>query len=145
MNYKIISIITIPTDDSGSLSYFEASRDISFCIKRIYFIANVPKDKKRGYHAHKKLKQLLFCPYGEVLITLDDGQLKDEILLNTPEKGILIEEPLWREILWIKDSSVLCVAASDYYDPNDYIRDYRDFLHYRNLLNTKRSSYMQEE
>ena len=35
--------------------------------------------------------------------------------------------PTWREMLWIQKDSVLCVAASDFYDENDYIRDYQVF------------------
>jgi len=29
---------------------------------------------------------------------------------------------------WKKEGSVLCVAASDYYKEDDYIRDYDEFL-----------------
>lgn len=133
MKYSLIKINTIPTEGSGSLSFFEARRDIPFEIKRIYYISNVPEGEKRGFHAHKKLKQLLFCPYGEILITLDDGVHKEDILLEDPSKGILIEEPLWREMLWKKEASALCVAASDYYEPDDYIRDYDDFLRFMKI------------
>ncbi len=134
---RTIKINTIPTDGSGSLSFFEANRDIPFEIKRIYFISNVPEGKKRGFHAHKTLKQLLFCPYGEIIISLDNGNDKQDILLNDPSIGILIDEPLWREMHWLKESSALCVAASDYYDPNDYIRDYNEYLNYINLEGVK--------
>ena len=27
--------------------------------------------------------------------------------------------------------SVLCVLASEYYDPNEYIRDYNEFISYK--------------
>ncbi len=133
MKYSLIKINTITTDDSGSLSFFEANRDIPFEIRRIYFITNVPEGVKRGFHAHKKLKQLLFCPYGEILVTLDDGVQKEDILLKDPSTGIQIEEPLWREMLWKKEASALCVAASDYYDPDDYIRDYDEFLKFMHV------------
>ena len=33
-------------------------------------------------------------------------------------------------MLWLQKDSVLCVAASDYYDPADYIRDYAEFKGY---------------
>lgn len=137
MNYRLIKIKTVSTHDKGLLSFFESNRDIPFDIKRIYYISNVPQNEKRGFHAHKELKQLLFCPYGEVLITLDDGKKREDILLNDPSIGILIEEPLWREMLWLKESSVLCVAASDYYVPDDYIRDYSQFLQFKGIGVTK--------
>ena len=128
MLFRTIGIKTIDTKDSGSLSFFEGNRDVPFEIKRIYYISSVPMGITRGFHAHKALKQLLFCPYGEILIRLDDGCVKEEILLNNPSVGILIDKPMWREMVWMKEASALCVAASEYYDPDDYIRDYEKFL-----------------
>ena len=61
---------------------------------------------------------------------LDDGRQRTAILLDKPNKGLLLEDALWREMLWLEDNSVLCVAASDYYDEDDYIRDYQAFLKY---------------
>ncbi len=127
---KVIEIKTITSKDSGKLSFFEAKRDMPFEIKRVYYISGVKKGIKRGFHAHKELKQLIFCPYGEIELLLDDGSKKDRVLLNDPSTGILIEKPVWREMLWKTDNSVLCVAASDYYDENDYLRDYEDFIRY---------------
>ena len=131
--FKLVNIKTISADGNGQLSFFEGKHDVPFDIKRIYYISGVPAGKKRGYHAHKKLKQLLFCPYGEILITLDDGERRISHLLNDPSEGILIESALWREMLWLKKNSILCVAASEYYDLNDYIRNYDQFLEYKKI------------
>ena len=125
---RVVHIRTIPTIDSGELSFFEASDDIPFEIKRIYYISKVPEGVRRGFHAHKELKQLLFCPYGRIRLLLENRNGREEIELSDPSVGILIEEPTWREMLWICKDSVLCVAASDHYDPGDYIRDYDEFI-----------------
>lgn len=127
---RIIHIKTVPTDGAGELSFFEAGHDFDFEIKRIYYISGVPDGVRRGFHAHKKLKQLLFCPYGEIRLILDDGAVREEVTLNDPSVGVLIEKPTWREMLWLKPNSVLCVAASDYYKLEDYIRDYDTFQAY---------------
>lgn len=127
---KVVSIKTIPTVNAGELSFFEASNDVPFDIKRIYYISKVPEGIRRGFHAHKKLKQLLFCPYGEIQLVLDEGDGKQEITLSDPSIGILIDHPIWREMLWLKRNSVLCVAASEFYDVEDYIRNYEDFKKY---------------
>ncbi len=122
-------IINISTkiNETGILSFFESQKDIPFDIKRIYYITNVKKNDIRGHHAHKQLKQLLFCPYGEIEIMLDNGYKKENILLDNPSKGLIIESGIWREMEWLIDNSVLCVAASEYYDENDYIRNYDEF------------------
>lgn len=127
---KIINIKTIPTVNSGELSFFEATHDFPFEVKRIYYISKVPEGVRRGFHAHKKLKQLLFCPYGKIQLILDDGKKREEIILSDPSVGIIIDRPIWREMLWLEKNSVLCVAASNYYEVSDYIRDYNEFLNY---------------
>ena len=127
---RIIHIKTIPTIDAGELSFFEGTRDIFFDIKRIYYISKVPEGMRRGFHAHKKLKQLLFCPYGRIQLILENKNGREEIELSDPSIGVVIEEPTWREMLWLQKDSVLCVAASDFYNVEDYIRDHDEFKKY---------------
>ncbi len=127
---KIIHIKTIPTVDAGELSFFEAMREIPFDIKRIYYISKVPEGVRRGFHAHKDLKQILFCPYGRIQLILENENGREEIELSDPSIGVVIEKCTWREMLWLQKDSVLCVAASDYYKVEDYIRDYDEFLRY---------------
>lgn len=124
---KVVHIKTIPTVGAGELSFFEGGHDIPFDIKRIYYISKVPEGTRRGFHAHKELKQLLFCPYGRIQLVLENANGREEIELYDPSIGVVIEEPTWREMLWLQKDSVLCVAASDYYKPEDYIRDYDEF------------------
>ena len=127
---KIVRIKTIPTVDAGELSFFEELHDVPFDIKRIYYISKVPEGTRRGFHAHKKLKQILFCPYGRIQLVLENKFGREEIELSDPSIGVVIEEPIWREMLWLQKDSVLCVAASEYYDADDYIRDYDEFKNY---------------
>ena len=127
---KVIHIKTIPTVDAGELSFFEGTHEIPFDIKRMYYISKVPEGVRRGYHAHKKLKQLLFCPYGRIQLTLESKAGREEIELSDPSIGVVIEEPTWREMLWLQKDSVLCVAASEFYEVEDYIRNYDEFRAY---------------
>ncbi len=124
---KVIQIKTIPTADAGELSFFEGTKEIPFSIKRIYYISKVPEGVRRGFHAHKELKQLLFCPYGRIQLVLENRRGREEIELSDPSIGVIIEECTWREMLWLQKDSVLCVAASDFYDIGDYIRNYDEF------------------
>lgn len=130
MEYQMIQIRTIDSGYAGKLSFFEGSRDIPFEIKRIYYIHGVPDGSVRGGHAHKALKQMLFCPYGSVEVILSDGQDRQSISLDDPSKGLVIGPGLWRDMVWHQENSVLCVAAAEYYDENDYIRDYDAYLRF---------------
>ena len=128
---KVIHINTIQTDNAGELSFFESTHEIPFEIKRIYYISKVPEGVRRGFHAHKELKQLLFCPYGRIQLVLENKFGREEIELSDPSIGVLIDQLTWREMIWLQKDSVLCVAASDFYKADDYIRDYDEF---RNAL-----------
>lgn len=124
---RVIHIKTIPTVNAGELSFFEGTHEIPFDIKRIYYISKVPEGVRRGFHAHKELKQLLFCPYGRIQLVLENKHGREEIELSDPSIGVVIEVCTWREMLWLQKDSVLCVAASDFYKVEDYIRDYDEF------------------
>lgn len=127
---RIIHIKTIPTVGAGELSFFEETHDVPFELKRMYYISKVPEGTRRGFHAHKKLKQLLFCPYGRIQLVLENESGREEIELSDPSIGVVIERPTWREMLWLQKNSVLCVAASDFYEVDDYIREYSEFTRY---------------
>lgn len=124
---KVIHIKTIRTANIGELSFFEATHDFPFDIKRIYYISKVPEGASRGFHAHKELKQLLFCPYGCIQLILENKNGREEIVLSDPSVGVIIDQCTWREMIWLQKDSVLCVAASDFYKADDYIRDYNEF------------------
>lgn len=126
---KLIKLKKTGKDDIGYLSVIESKKDIPFEIKRIYYTYDVPVDTKRGSHAHKDLQQILWCPYGSIEIILDDGTSKKTYFLDSPEKTLLVKAH-WHDMYWRKEGSVLCVAASDYYNEDDYIRDYDEFLRY---------------
>lgn len=137
-NYKVIDVKTIQNADPkyGALSFLEGKRDIPFPIRRVYWITETEADLHRGFHAHKLNCQLLFCPYGAIDIILDDGKEKHTVRLDEPGKGLLLMPGLWREMVWQKSGSVLCVLASEYYDASEYIRNYDEFIAYDRKYNS---------
>lgn len=117
-------------DERGQLVALEEIKDIPFEIKRVYYIYDTLPDVRRGFHAHKKLKQLLVCTSGKCKILLDDGENKEVVILNKPTEGLFVEGCIWREMFDFSPGAVLMVLASDYYDESDYIRNYEEFLSY---------------
>lgn len=132
MKYDVMNLNTVmkPDPKCGGMVYAEAEKDIPFKIRRIYCIYKTEEGMHRGFHAHKENWQLLFCPYGSVQVLLDDGKKKEKILLDEPQKGLIIYPNTWRELTWLKDDSVLCVAVSEYYNPSENTQDYQEFLQY---------------
>lgn len=127
---NLVKLIDFPPlgDDRGSLVALEANKTVPFEIKRVYYIFGTKQGVARGFHAHKALKQVAVCVTGSCRMLLDDGQNKEEILLDSPTKGLVIEDLVWREMHDFTPDCVLLVLASEHYDEVDYIRDYEDFL-----------------
>lgn len=121
-------------DSRGCLIALEKGSSIPFDPKRVYCIYNVPKDHKRGSHAHIKLSQLLVATSGTVTIKCLYNHREEEYILNTPDEGLLIEGLVWREMYNFSSDAVLMVLASEYYDEGDYIRCYEDFIRFHSEL-----------
>ena len=117
-------------DERGSLVAIEIGnqKEIPFDVKRVYYIYRTEEGVSRGYHAHKRLKQVAFAISGSCQIVLDDGTKRSTVTLDSPTKGILIENFVWREMHNFSQDCVLLVLASEHYDEADYIRDYDDYL-----------------
>ncbi|MGM0598314.1 MAG: sugar 3,4-ketoisomerase [Candidatus Rifleibacteriota bacterium] len=114
-------------DDRGSLVALESLKNIPFEIKRIYYIFDTKVGVKRGCHAHKKLKQIVVCLNGSCKCCLDDGFEKAEVTLDSPDRGLFIDEMTWRELYDFSPDCVLMVLADNYFSEEDYIRDYCKF------------------
>lgn len=126
-NCKLIDFKTLG-DERGSLISLEENKNIPFDIKRVYYIYETDIKVRRGFHAHKKLKQVAICVNGSCKFLLDDGKKKENILLDSPEKGLVIEDMIWHEMYDFSEDCVLMVLADNFYDENDYIRDYQEFI-----------------
>lgn len=115
-------------DERGSLVAIEGSKSVPFEIKRVYYIFGTKSEVSRGYHAHKNLKQLAVCVTGSCRFVLDDGITKEEVVLDSSTKGLLIDGLVWREMHDFSQDCVLMVLADQHYDESDYIRSYDAFL-----------------
>ena len=129
MNYRIINFQK-HGDDRGMLIALEENKEIPFQIKRVYYMYDTLKDVRRGFHAHKKLRQILICTSGSCKIHLDNGKETAEVLLDKPWQGLFIESDMWREMYDFSPDAVLMVLASEVYDESDYIRNYDEFLEF---------------
>lgn len=115
-------------DERGMLVSLEEKNDIPFKIKRVYYMYDTKADVRRGFHAHKSLKQILVCIHGSCKILLDNGKEKKIVSLEKPYEGLYISNKMWREMYDFSPDAVLMVLASEVYKEEDYIRDYDTFL-----------------
>lgn len=119
--------LQIKGDDRGSLIALEGMKNIPFEIKRVYYIFATAPGVRRGFHAHRNLRQVAVCVKGSCRFLIDDGKTKQEYLLDNPDKGLYIDTLVWREMFDFSPDCVLLVLADAVYDESDYIRNYQDF------------------
>lgn len=115
-------------DLRGSLSVGEFAREIPFIPKRYFLVYDVPTADTRGEHAHHKCHQFLIAVRGSLRVVVDDGERREEITLDRPNMGLYLPPQTWGIQYKYSADAVLLVFASDYYDSDDYIRDYGEFL-----------------
>ena len=127
MDYKLIDM-TVFGDRRGKLISLEGNKNVPFDIKRVYYILDTIPDEERGKHAHKDLEQIIVAIDGACEFVLDDGQFRETIWLNRPDVGLYIGKNMWREMRHFSYGCKLMILASDYYKPEEYIRNYDEFL-----------------
>lgn len=147
MKYQAMMLNTVWNTGSklGGLSFVESEKDIPFAIKRIYCLYKTEENQHRWFHSHERSWQLLFCPYGAIDIILADDEETEIVTLDNPSKGLVLNPGIEWEMICRHDDSVLCVAISEYYDSDEYSRNYDEYLSYKKDRNTNVDSNVRGE
>ncbi len=126
-HYKILEFNEMG-DERGNLVVIEGNKDIPFEIKRIFYMYGTDATMIRGSHANRKSEFVLVNVAGKTKIKVDDGFSTAVIELNKPRMGIYIPKMVWKDMYDFSEDSVLLVLSNEYYDSNEYIRDYDEYM-----------------
>lgn len=125
----LVELQYIPDPPDGNLTIAEVGKNIPFDIKRVYLITDLERaGALRGKHAHRELEQLIICVSGSFDLFLDDGERQQIIQMTKSPFGIRLVPRLWHEMTNFSSDCAILVLAADFYDENDYVRDYQEFL-----------------
>jgi dTDP-4-dehydrorhamnose 3,5-epimerase-like enzyme len=132
---KEIKLINLPKfeDPRGNLSFIEEEDHIPFKIQRVYWIYDVPGGMSRGGHAFKNQEEFIVALSGSFNVIVDNGKEKTVISLNRSYHGFYIPKGYWREMNNFSTNALAMVISSTDFSEDDYIRDYSEFLKYKNL------------
>lgn len=116
-------------DERGWLVVIEGVNDVPFDIKRIFYIYGSDESVIRGRHANRKSEFVLINVCGSCKVKTNDGRGNEDIfILDKPHAGIYIPKLVWKDMYDFSEDSILLCLASEYYDPEEYIRDMDEFL-----------------
>ena len=130
METKIINLPKFE-DPRGNLSFVEEENHIPFKIERTYWIYDVPGGQVRGGHAFKEQREFIIALSGSFDVVVDDGSRKQVYSLNRSYYGLYIPCGLWRQLENFSTNALAVVLSSTKYEESDYIRNYDEFLEYR--------------
>ena len=108
-----MQLVDIPLrgDARGGLAVAEIGGVLPFVVRRAYWIFGTKPGVSRGFHAHKKLRQLCVCMAGSVRFRLFDGKKAESVILDSPAIGLLIGPGIWREMHDFSPGTVLLLLA----------------------------------
>lgn len=129
---RIIELDKHHSDRKGNLSVVENGITLPFDVKRVYYLYDVPGGESRGSHAHKELSQLIIAASGSFRVSLYDGNQRAIFFLSRPYQGLLVLPGMWRDLDDFSSGAVCMVLASDIYREEDYIRNFDEFIRFRN-------------
>lgn len=118
-------------DQRGSLVVSEFLNSAYFEIKRIYYISSTPTKESRGFHAHKKLKQLFFAVSGSFDLNVSDGVVFEKVTVKAESSGYFLRNGYWRELTNFSSDAIVLVLASETYDSQDYVKTFDEFKEWR--------------
>jgi hypothetical protein len=120
-------------DPRGNLTFVESSSHVPFEIARAFWIYDVPGGSVRGGHAYRTGQEFIVALSGSFDVTVDDGSHLIRYTLNRSYHALLVPNLIWRQMINFSTNAVALVLASCSFTPDDYVRDYRDFLRLRNI------------
>lgn len=116
---------------TGNLTVVENGKVEDFDTKRVFFIYDIPGGVSRGGHSHKTLRELIIATSGSFEVYVNDGKEERTFLLNQPSKALLLPQGVWEELRNFSSGAVALVLASTPFNPDDYIRNFDEFLKYK--------------
>ena len=123
-------LIDLPkvVDARGNLTFIEGSRHLPFEARRVFYLYDVPAGESRAGHAHRELEEVIIAVSGSFDVLIDNGYQTLRVHKNRPYCGLYVPQKVWRSLDNFSSGSVCLVLASRPYDPDDYYRDYNEFL-----------------
>lgn len=128
------NIIDIPTftDERGAISVLD--KELPFQVRRVFWLHHIADGKDRGEHALLDSTEILVAVHGSFVVDLDDTVNKTSVLLDSPDKGLVIRPGIWFRTHSYKNNGVSLILAEEEYSRDKYTYDFEEFKRMRRGL-----------
>ena len=135
-------LVSLPrvSEQRGSLCVAEVSSQVPFAIARVFWVFDVPAGEHRAFHAHREQQEFIIAVRGSFAVRVEDAGVREECLLDAPDRGLLVPELVWVELSDFSPDAICLAFASGPYDEADNIRDYREYRRLTADVTANRSS-----
>lgn len=128
-NYTVkdCNLIDIPTftDERGAISVLD--KELPFQVRRVFWLHHIADGKDRGEHALLESTEIIVAVHGSFVVDLDDAVNKTSVLLDSPDKGLVIRPGVWFRTHSYKDDGVSLIIAEEEYVRDKYTYDYEEY------------------
>jgi dTDP-4-dehydrorhamnose 3,5-epimerase-like enzyme len=118
------------TDNRGSLTFVQHPLNIPFSLRRVFYLYGMPEGSQRGGHAHIQEEQILIAIAGKFNVKVFDGKIWETFTLDSPEVGLYLPPPFWRELCDFSPEAVCLTLSSTDFNPEDYLSPIEEFTDY---------------
>ncbi len=114
-------------DARGKLGVAQHPATIPFMPKRVFWVADVPAQTRRGGHAHAEQEQVIVAASGRFRVQTECEDGEDDFVLDSSARALYIPCKTWVEIEDWSPHAVMLVLCDSEYEEREYVRD-RDAL-----------------
>lgn len=100
--------------------------NLPFQAVRVFTLTEVPPEMKRGGHAHRTCRQIIYCAEGSFILNVTGRDRGTMTWVLQPGMAVHIPEKHWIILASFSPDAVCNVLASEQY--TEPISDYEEFL-----------------
>ena len=121
------NLIVVPTftDERGAISVMD--KELPFQVRRVFWLHHIADGKDRGEHALLDSTEIIVAVHGSFVVDLDDTVSKTSVLLDSPDKGLVIRPGIGFRTHSYKNDGVSLILAEEEYARNKYTYDYEEY------------------
>jgi hypothetical protein len=114
-------------DPRGRVNFLELGKSLHFQPKRLFWLRHAEPGQSRLKYGCRSSERVLISMGGGCRAQLDDGAVKQAVMLDDPARALYIGSWVWHELTDFASGAAVVVIASAPYDEADYLRDYDVF------------------